>query len=246
MMLKAQRPTSLRLQAIEQIRKAIVTGAMAPGSLHSEQSIADRMSISRTPVREALLQLEQERLIEFIPHRGARVRNFDATHLSHIFEMRAALESHCAAALARDHKPEVISDLEGQLDRQQKIIEQDDGLAWVIANMDFHLKLVSSLGNRLFDEAMPPLASHTMRIGYRMNVRKERMKESLVEHSALVGAIRSRDEQRARSLASSHLYITTILMKQLFSDLGDNLGLPQDEEQGRHQQQTAIGSLRVS
>ena len=223
-MFKVLRPASLRLQAIEQIRQAIVTGAMAPGSLHSEQSIADNLSISRTPVREALLQLEQESLIEFIPHRGARVRDFDATHLSHVFEIRSALESHCAAALAANREPSVISGLEQQLDRQLKIIEQDDGLAWVLANMDFHLALVSSLGNDLFNETMPPLASHTMRIGYRMNVRKERMKESHREHAAIVAAIRNGEPEQARSLASSHLYITTILMKQLFADLGDRLG----------------------
>jgi DNA-binding GntR family transcriptional regulator len=197
---------------------------MEPGSLHSEQAVASRMGISRTPVREALLQLAHEGLVEFLPHRGARVRGFDPVHLSHVFELRAALESYCAAVLARNQPPDVVAKLEQELERQLSIIKRDDGLAWVIANMDFHILLVSSLNNRLFDEAMPPLASHTMRIGYRMNARKERMKESYQEHSEIVRAIRSRDEERARSLTASHLYVTTILMKQLFSDLGSDLG----------------------
>jgi len=222
-MFNVRRPQSLRLQAVDQIRHAIVTGQMEPGSLHSEQAVASRMGISRTPVREALLQLTHEGLVEFVPHRGARVRDFDPVHLSHVFELRAAMESYCAACLARKHTADMVTKLEHELDRQLSIIKRDDGLAWVIANMDFHILLVSSLNNNLFDEAMPPLASHTMRIGYRMNARKERMKESHQEHSEIVKAIRNGDEEKARALTASHLYVTAILMKQLFSDLGDDL-----------------------
>jgi SAM-dependent methyltransferase len=87
--------------------------------------------------------------------------------------------------LARNQKPDIVSRLEAELVRQKKISRSDDGLEWVISNMDFHLMLVVSVGNPLFDAAMPPLASHTMRIGYRMNARRQRMQESLQEHTAL-------------------------------------------------------------
>jgi DNA-binding GntR family transcriptional regulator len=60
-----------------------------------------------------------------------------------------------------------------------------------------------------------------MRIGYRMNSRRQRMEESLYEHTAVVDAIRRNDAERARALASEHLYITTVLMKQMINDLGD-------------------------
>jgi len=65
-----------------------------------------------------------------------------------------------------------------------------------------------------------PLATHTKRLGYRMNHRAQRMKESLDEHSAIVDAIRRGDADRARTMAEEHLYITTVLMKQLFADIG--------------------------
>jgi len=79
-----KRAMSLRAQAIEQIRQAIITGFLAPGSMHSEQAIAAKMSISRTPVREALLHLEREGLVEFVPQRGARIREFDPKHLAEV------------------------------------------------------------------------------------------------------------------------------------------------------------------
>ena len=67
------RQQSLRSQAVDQLRGAIVTGKLEPGSMHSEHSIAADMAISRTPIREALLQLASEGLVEFVPQRGVRI-----------------------------------------------------------------------------------------------------------------------------------------------------------------------------
>jgi DNA-binding GntR family transcriptional regulator len=218
-----RRAAPLRTQATDQIRQAIIRGVLKPGSMHSEQAIATRMSISRTPVREALLQLEREGLVEFVPQRGARIREFERQPLVEVLELRSALEGFCAAALASNHRQEDIDRLENELARQRSTIKSGDQLTWVKVNMEFHTLLVSSLNNSLFNDWMVPLASHTMRIGFRMNARRERMEESLREHTAVVDAIRRRDPDRARALAVKHLYVTTLLMKQLFSDLGSNL-----------------------
>jgi DNA-binding GntR family transcriptional regulator len=216
------RQQSLRSQAVSQLRSAIVTGQLEPGSMHSEQSIAAGMAISRTPIREALLQLAREGLVEFVPHRGVRITDFDAEHLAQVFQYRAAIESFCAAKLASQSEPDDLKRLDAELERQAAIIRADDRLAWVEANMDFHTHIVASVGNQLMLDALAPLASHTMRIGYRMNYRRQRMKESVEEHSAVVEAIRRRDSERARALAAEHLYVTALLMKQMFADLDIN------------------------
>ncbi|MCC6949714.1 MAG: GntR family transcriptional regulator [Bradyrhizobiaceae bacterium] len=217
--LAVKRAPSLRLQAVEQLRQAIITSALEPGSIHSEQAIATRMSISRTPVREALLQLEREGLVEFIPQRGVRIRDLDPEHLTDVFALRAAIEGYCAAMLAAKHKPEVLTRLENELKRQRAIIDGDDHLAWVLANMDFHTAIVGGIGNQLFNETLSPLATHTMRIGYRMIARRKRMEESFDEHAGIVDAIRRGDADKARERATEHMYVTVVLMKQLFSDL---------------------------
>jgi DNA-binding GntR family transcriptional regulator len=214
------RQRSLRSQAVDQLRGAIVTGALEPGSMHSEQSIATDMAISRTPIREALLQLASEGLVEFVPQRGVRITAFNAEHLAQVFQFRAAIESFCAAKLASQSQPETLARLDTELERQAAIIAADDRLAWVKANMDFHTQIVSSAGNKLMVDALALLASHTMRVGYRMNYRRQRMQESVDEHSAVVEAIRRRDPERAQALAAEHLYVTTLLMKQMFADLG--------------------------
>jgi DNA-binding GntR family transcriptional regulator len=212
------RTQSLRSQASDQLRKAIVSGQLEPGSMHSEQSIAAAMAISRTPIREALLQLTGEGLVEFVPQRGVRITEINIEHLVHVFEFRAAIEGYCAAQLATKPNPAVLSELEAELERQSTLIRSDDRLVWVEANMDFHTKLVAGGKNRLMLETLAPLASHTMRIGYHMNYRSQRMEESFYEHSAVVDAIRRHDADRARALASEHLYITTVLMKQMIND----------------------------
>jgi DNA-binding GntR family transcriptional regulator len=216
------RQPSLRSQAVDQLRGAIVTGQLEPGSMHSEQSIAADMAISRTPIREALLQLASEGLVEFVPQRGVRITEFNAEHLAQVFQFRAAIESFCAGKLASQSHPDALARLDAELERQTAIIAVDDRLAWVKANMDFHTQIVSSAGNKLMVDALALLASHTMRVGYRMNYRRQRMQESVDEHSAVVEAIRRRDPERARALAAEHLYVTTLLMKQMFADLGSN------------------------
>ena len=219
-MQRVQRHLSFRHQALEQLRNAIVTGSLEAGSLHSEQSIAANLGLSRTPIREALLQLVNERLVDFVPNRGVRIAELNAEHLAHVLQFRAAIEGCGASRMAANKDPHQIARLDSELKRQRKIIKAGDRLVWIQANMDFHMLLAENSENRLMMDAFASLASHTKRIGYRMNYRSQRMRESLDEHSAIVDAIRRGDSDRARTLAEEHLYITTVLMKQLLADIG--------------------------
>jgi DNA-binding GntR family transcriptional regulator len=215
-----KRPLSFRHQALEQLRNAIVVGTLEPGSLHSEQTIAAKLGLSRTPIREALLQLANEGLVNFVPNRGVRIAALNSEHLAHVLQFRAAIEGCGASRMAASRDPQLIARLDAELKRQRAIIKAGDRLVWVTANMDFHMVLAASSENTLMIDAFAPLASHTKRLGYRMNHRAQRMRESLDEHSAIVDAIRRGDVDRARTMAEEHLYITTVLMKQLFADLG--------------------------
>lgn len=215
-----KRHPSLRFRAIHELRDAIVIGTLPPGSLHSEQSIAAKLGLSRTPIREALLQLVGEGLVTFVPNRGARIAELNTEHLAYVLQFRAAIEGCGASRLATGSDGSLLNRLEAELKRQRSIIKAGDRLKWVEANMDFHNIIAEGCENRLMIEAFAPLASHTKRLGYRMNHRTQRMRESLDEHSAIVDAIRRGDADRSRSTAEEHLYVTTVLMKQLFADIG--------------------------
>ncbi len=221
-----KRPESLRTQAIGQIRQAIVMGQLAPNSMHSEQSIAATLSISRTPVREALLQLASEGLVEFVPQRGVRVTELNADFLGNVFQCRIAIESYCASILATRPRKDVMIALDVTLSRQEDIIDADDHLKWIDADMEFHTILVGSAENPLLDAQLASLASHSKRIDLRMIGRRKRMQESLTEHRAIFDAIRRRDQDRARALAAEHLYVCTLLMDQMLS--GVEQGRPRE------------------
>jgi DNA-binding GntR family transcriptional regulator len=201
------RPASLRLQATEQIREAIVVGALGHDTLHSEQTIAATMSISRTPIRESLLQLANEGFVEFIPRRGVRITPCDPAHLAKVFQYRMAIDGFCAELLARTRSREVLRELDAQVARQRKIISRAAWAEWVRANMDFHRVIVASVGNPMMSDAMSSLASHTMRAGYQMIHQNgnKRMKQAFVEHAQIVKAIRDRKSGLARKLAMQHL-----------------------------------------
>jgi DNA-binding GntR family transcriptional regulator len=185
--------------------------------MHSEQSIAARLSISRTPVREALLHLASEGLVEFVPQRGVRITDLVPEVLGNVFQFRIAIESYCASILAARPRKDVLIALDVTLSRQEDIIDADEHEKWVDANMEFHTILVRGAENPLMNAQLENLASHSKRISYRMIARKERMRESLNEHRAIFDAIRRRDQDRARTLAGEHLYVCTLLMHQMLS-----------------------------
>ncbi len=92
----------------DQLREAILTGALEPGARLRAEALAERLRSSRTPVREALLLLAQEGLVQIEPRRGATVRTFDAADLSDLYEVRALIEPHAAALAAhRITAPEI-------------------------------------------------------------------------------------------------------------------------------------------
>jgi len=207
-----RRNPSLRDRALADLRKAIVTGSLEPNSLHSEQTIADKLALSRTPIREGL--------VAPVANRGFRISALDAEHLAQVLQFRAAIEGCGASRMAANADPKRLARLDAELKRQSAIIKAGDRLHWVQANIDFHAILAESSENALMITAFAALASHTKRLGYRMNYRSQRMRESLDEHSAIVDAIRRGDVDRARTMAEEHLYVTTVLMKQLFADIG--------------------------
>src|SRR5690606_29684357 len=114
---------SLRERAIVSIRDAIICGRLAPGVLVSEQVLADQAGISRTPVREALLQLADEGLVEFVRNAGVRITQINEAHLTNLFSLRACIEGYCARKVAQsDRRHEVVFELRSLLDEQRSII----------------------------------------------------------------------------------------------------------------------------
>jgi len=209
-----EKPKSLRSQALVHLRDAIVTGELEPGSMHSEQGLATRLATSRTPIREALLQLAAEGFVEFIPQRGVRITKMNPVHLAEVFQYRVALDSYCAEELARRPTPQALALLDEQLLRQRQIIANGDALQWIRANMDFHVVVAECVGNSVMTEAISAVASHTMRVGFQLLSTAGRMQSAHDEHVAIVQAIREGQADLARDRARAHIGVTDGQMRR--------------------------------
>lgn len=191
--------------AYERLKAEILENRMAPGFQAPEPEIALRLGMSRTPVREALLRLESDGLIELVPRRGARVLPVSPDDMREIYEILTALEPEAAARLARANpSKESLRELEPATSDMEKALAEGDLDAWAEADDRFHRKLLalhgnkrlSSFANTLFDQA------HRARM---MTLRlRKRPTRSTQDHREILNHILTGDADSARNAFRAH------------------------------------------
>lgn len=195
----------LRDVVFNTLRQAIITGEFAPGERLMEISLANRLGVSRTPVREAIRKLELEGLVIMIPRKGAQVARITEKNLRDVLEVRTVLEEF-ATVLACERIDEAgIRDLRQALDEFITAVESGDILA--IANKDehFHDIIFHATNNDRLIYIINNLREQFYR--YRMEYVKDIRQRSLLveEHRELLNAITNRDSARAKELMRTHL-----------------------------------------
>src|SRR5680860_567410 len=116
-----QVPEKTSVAIARAIRAAILDGRLAPGESLRETQLAESLGTSRTPIREALIMLEREGLVQGAPNRGSTVRRFDQDELEDLYNIRAALEGHAARQAAERLDDTAIAALEASCDRFRKL-----------------------------------------------------------------------------------------------------------------------------
>src|SRR4051794_32659071 len=177
------------------LEEAILEGELKPGERLRAEALAQRFGTSRTPIREALLQLEAHGLVEVEPNRGAVVKTFDRDDLRDLYEVRALIEPHAAARAATRIDPEALARLELLCDEPDQLI----------ANEEFHRIILAA--------ARSPRLIVAMRAGtgipraFRSAFwNDERQKaESLMCHRRLVSAFRAADLVLAEATMRMHI-----------------------------------------
>jgi DNA-binding GntR family transcriptional regulator len=196
----------------DRLRQDILDGEIEPGGWVRMQAVADRLGVSVQPVREALQLLEGEGLVEILPNRGARVHGLDRARLSHIYEVREALESYQARRFAEDARPSEIRGLQEIQARHDKAAEARDLHQVALANREFH-RVINTYGNNPL--IIDPVSRY-MDLG-RMLVRKVGhepgyLRRVVREHHALLAAFRRHDATRAADLGAAHVRVTRAVM----------------------------------
>jgi DNA-binding GntR family transcriptional regulator len=196
---------SLVDDAYRTMRQRILDNAWPPGYRALEQELALELGMSRTPVREALMRLQNERLVEVVPRHGMRVLPVSAEDMRDIYEMLTALEA-MAAELAVRRRP-AAGALKPLLDASrgmERALKADDLDAWAAADESFHRHLVELSGNRLLIDAVQNCWDRAHRA--RMVTLRMRPKpmHSTREHMDVVEKIRTGDARAAFDAHRAH------------------------------------------
>jgi DNA-binding GntR family transcriptional regulator len=202
-----ERPPSAARRAYEHVKARLLDGTYRDGSLLSEGVIASELDISRTPVREAFLQLEGEGLLELYPKRGALVVPVTAAEVADLFDARLALERHCLVRLAADLPPSLPDELAAALDRQRERLAAGDPAGFAADDRALHRAWVAATGNQVLLGLYDQLRDRQQRITARMLVRDgaARSRELLAEHEQIVAALTAGDRVGAAAALERHL-----------------------------------------
>lgn len=201
----------------EYLIESIVNGDMLPGSKISEPELAKRLSVSRGPLREAIMRIEGLGLIERIPHVGARVTTFSTQKLIDLYAVREALEGMAARLAARFITDEEINALEQVLSTHSQHIDQSEGQSYFHqqGDFDFHYCIIKASRNTQLISLLCDELYHLLRMyRYQSPRSQSRPKDALNEHKFIFQAIKNRDEELAEMLMRRHISGSRKLIEQ--------------------------------
>jgi DNA-binding GntR family transcriptional regulator len=136
------KPINLREQVVEQVKLVIIEGRLKPGDHMVEATLTKQLGVSRTPLREALILLEREGLVESFPNRGTFVRRFEVEDVEAIFSMRIALENFAADLIVKRLEKSDFQKLEELIEGQRRFIRSKDFKNVRTTDMQFHRYLI--------------------------------------------------------------------------------------------------------
>lgn len=202
---KSARPASRVEEAHAVLRRRVLDNVYPPGHQALEAELARELGISRTPMREAMLRLANEGLVEVVPRHGMRVLPLYAADMAEIYTVLTALESAAAEILAQrspgDAELKPLVDATREMSRSLKA---DDLDAWAAADERFHQQLIELAGNRTLKDAVQRLAdrAHRARV-FTLRLRPKPV-NSTREHTELLERIRAGDVKGAVQVNRAH------------------------------------------
>ncbi|MBW2310663.1 MAG: GntR family transcriptional regulator [Deltaproteobacteria bacterium] len=198
-------PPSLKEMAFEVIKDSVIANKLTPEAVYSEQAIARELGISKTPVREALINLASKGFVTILPRRGFTVNTLTEGHIREIFEFRHALERAVVLHITPTVTEQSIHDLEKINSRTEKT---RDRKAFIKLDRQFHRSLASLTINRYIIDALEniwDLCEWVATVVYHV---KGRPMEAVKEHKAITEMLKRHDSAGTAAAMEEHLRIT--------------------------------------
>jgi DNA-binding GntR family transcriptional regulator len=205
MPVKLVRPKSLTEMVADEVRARIIDGRIGLGAGLSENSLAAELGISKTPVREALMQLKQEGLVQVLPQRGTYVFRLEAEQVVMISELRDVLEiAAVKAALARNAEA-LAQRLGGLLAKMRTAYEADDRVAYRTLDAEYHEAMIECSGNPYIRNAYRQISFCIQALRARLSNEAQLNKLSLADHREMLRLVKARDATALVKLLQAHI-----------------------------------------
>ncbi|WP_326797105.1 GntR family transcriptional regulator [Streptomyces sp. NBC_01808] len=187
------------------VKQGVLERRYEGGTMLTEGELAEAVGVSRTPVREALLRLQAEGLLELYPKKGAFVLPVSAQEIADVVETRMLVEEH-AARRSVPAPAALLTRLEELLEEQRRHVEADDRAAASVTDRCFHAAIVRNAGNAILVRLYDQLRDRQLRMGVAlMNAQPDRMRRSLAEHAEILQALRSGSADTAAAAVHGHV-----------------------------------------
>jgi DNA-binding GntR family transcriptional regulator len=200
------RRRSLADEVTDQLRDVILTGGLQPADHVGEVEISQRLRVSRGPVREALVRLEQEGLVSSELHRGATVVDFARADIAQLATLRAALEELAMSEAARNATDADLAKLDDVVERMRSVRTTDAEISLVRLDVEFHdLVYQTARHDRLYAAWATIRSQVTLSLLRRRVLNQDYAALVVDEHAALASTLASRDAAQARSEGTVHV-----------------------------------------
>lgn len=201
----ASKAPSSSHRAVEVLRQLIFKGELAAGTDHLETELAVRLNMSRTPVREAVLALEAQGLLEMRPRKGVRILSLSPDDMREIYEILTVLESVAAQNAAKaGYDDSELAGLAGAIDSMDAALESGDLRAWAEADDRFHTELVRLGGNTRIMSVVSMMADQVRRARAMTLFIRDVPHKSNHDHRQVMEAIRNGKPDEAYRIHHTH------------------------------------------
>ncbi|MDX6282702.1 MAG: hypothetical protein QOH03_3773 [Kribbellaceae bacterium] len=204
-----------RDRAYQYLRGTVLSDPAVSGTFINEQAVATEVGVSRTPVREALLMLAAEDLVQLVPHRGAFVAPVPGREIAEMMQARGVIESWAATTCLASPDGAPVDAMSAVLEQQRAIVEAGDAKEFIELDSQFHALLVEAAGNTVLGRLYESLRARHVLLGVVALQRSTtRRQDVLAEHQAIVDGLASGDAAKAEAAILRHLDTTGSILMQ--------------------------------
>ena len=199
-------PPSLKDWAFGEIKKAILANRLKSGKIYTDQSLALELGTSKTPVREALIELTARGFFELLPRKGFQLKQLSRIDIQNLFDFREILEVGIIRCITPALTDEDLSRLEVLRVQEFKASEEENWMDFLEADREFHLYLASLTENSYIVSSLENVRDFIVWVNIQLlAVRKQRPSEAMREHEAIIRMLEARDEEGAVERLVEHI-----------------------------------------